>query len=778
MRPFASGALGLLLCSLCVLARAEVSSPPTGTVEGRVVTGNHSPVPGVRVELRQGWTTLALGALSAADGSFRIEQVPAPGAYRLRCSLGERVQDGPEVLLAHAGAVATAEIGLRVAFFEEVTVTDLREEQSRRDTPATVTTLARETVARLNPGHPGELLAQVPGVWVNVTSGEGHAAAIRQPLTTSPVYLYLEDGVPTRSTGFFNHNALYEVNVPMAGGLEVTKGPGSALYGSDAIGGVVNVLTRSSFDAPGLGASVEGGGGGWGRLMLDGARAGSRHGLRGQLNLTHAEGWREATGYDRGSGTLRWDHALGEHTSIKTVATLSRIDQETAGSSVLAEEDYLERPTRNLTPISYRRVTALRLSTELTRVAGPTLLSATPYFRYDTMDLLPNWTLTFDPTYYDTRNSSWGLLLRGRRDLPRWRAQIVTGVDVDLSPGGHVETQIRPATERTADARTIFTAYDEVARVYDYDATFLSVSPYLHAEASPWARLRLSAGLRFDHMAYDYDDTMTSPPSPRHQRPADARRSYGHLSPKLGAALRVTDDVDVFAAYRHAFRAPSSGQLFRQGTARGTIDLRPVQADNLEAGIRLRPSARVSLEASFYRLGKRDDILSFRDPLDGATEAANAGRTRHQGLEVGLTARPMSWLELSAGWSRARHTYVDWVVDARNADFSGQEMETAPRDLGQALVTLRGPRNSHLSAEVVHLGRYWMDAANTQSYAGHTLVHLRGGVEVRRGVRLFARLLNVGDVRYAESATFTMSRGRELAPGAPRTVFAGVRVGR
>ena len=82
-------------------------------------------------------------------------------------------------------------------------------------------------IRELKASHPADLLGQVPGVWVNVTgSGEGHMTAIRQPLTTNPVYLYLEDGVPTRSTGFFNHNALYEINVPQAERIEVLKGPG------------------------------------------------------------------------------------------------------------------------------------------------------------------------------------------------------------------------------------------------------------------------------------------------------------------------------------------------------------------------------------------------------------------------------------------------------------------------------------------------------------------------------------------------------------------------
>lgn len=53
---------------------------------------------------------------------------------------------------------------------------------------------------------------------VSDLSGEGHSMAIRQPITTKPMYLYLEDGIPTRATGFFNHNALYEVNIPQSGG--------------------------------------------------------------------------------------------------------------------------------------------------------------------------------------------------------------------------------------------------------------------------------------------------------------------------------------------------------------------------------------------------------------------------------------------------------------------------------------------------------------------------------------------------------------------------------
>jgi len=138
------------------------------------------------------------------------------------------------------------------AMLDDVVVTGTREAQKKSEVAATVDNVSGTDIRAAKAAHPSQIMGRVPGVWVNVTGGEGHQTAIRQPLTTAPVYAYLEDGIPVRSTGFFNHNALYEVNMPQSGGVEVTKGPGSALYGSDAIGGVVagNSLETCSCGTP------------------------------------------------------------------------------------------------------------------------------------------------------------------------------------------------------------------------------------------------------------------------------------------------------------------------------------------------------------------------------------------------------------------------------------------------------------------------------------------------------------------------------------------------
>lgn len=90
----------------------------------------------------------------------------------------------------------------------------------------------------------GDIINRIPGVFWNDLGNEQHSMSIRQPISTNAVYQYLEDGIPIRPLGVFNHNALNENNMNAASGVEVVKGAASSLYGSNAVGGAVNFLTQ------------------------------------------------------------------------------------------------------------------------------------------------------------------------------------------------------------------------------------------------------------------------------------------------------------------------------------------------------------------------------------------------------------------------------------------------------------------------------------------------------------------------------------------------------
>lgn len=211
---------------------------------------------------------------------------------------------------------------------EVMVVTSSRQQQPLKLLAESVTVLSEENIRKVSPGHPADLLNRVAGVHVNDLGGEGHMTAIRQPISTSGVYLFLEDGLPTRPTGFFNHNGLYEIDIPQSGRVEVTKGPGSSLYGSDAIGGIFNILTKASPLSREAELSLETGSDGWNRgLIAVGAPVTDQSAARWDLNWTQSEGFRENADYDRLSSSLRLDQDWSAATKIKYLASFGKIDQ-------------------------------------------------------------------------------------------------------------------------------------------------------------------------------------------------------------------------------------------------------------------------------------------------------------------------------------------------------------------------------------------------------------------------------------------------------------------
>src|SRR5690242_17460498 len=327
--------LSTLLCAAPAMAQE------TGAVEGTVrATGSGTPLADVTVFV-QGTTR---GSVTDEQGRFRILAVPTGDRVVMAQLIGRA--RGTQTVHIAADSVARVEFALTevAAVIAPTVVSATREVQRRTDQSATIDVLDGAAIREVRAAHPSGIMQRLPGVHATQLSGEGLSMSIRQPITTKPMYLYLEDGVPTRSTGFFNHNALYEVNLPQAGGLEVLKGPGTALYGSDAIGGVVNVLTRAAPVTPTLEATVEGGQYGYARVLATGGFTKGVNGVRADLNVTHADGWRDEGGFKRQSGTIRWDGAFGGFTT-KTVLAGSNIDQAEAGG--LTQTQFDTRPEIN-----------------------------------------------------------------------------------------------------------------------------------------------------------------------------------------------------------------------------------------------------------------------------------------------------------------------------------------------------------------------------------------------------------------------------------------------
>ena len=667
-----------------------------------------------------------------------------------------------------------------VTKIEDVVVTGTREAEPTKEVPQTVGTVKGEVIDDIKPSHPAQVMNRVAGVWIRQTTGEGHVTAIRQPLTTQPLYLFLEDGIPIRSTGFFNHNALYEINMPAADRIEVMKGPGTALYGSDAIGGAINVLTKTPSLTPEIEITPEAGSYGWYRLLATGSNTWDNFGLRLDLNDTHTNGWQDDTAYDRQAATIRSDYTPNATTSVKTVIAYSNIDGhgESAG---LSKADFESRPSYSYTTFNFRKVKAFRLSFDVEKEVseGKGLISVIPYYRTNRMDLHPGWGIfsiggnNYRGSDYTTKFQSIGLLGKYRYDLEPMRTRLVMGFDLDYSPGDYYERRTVVTRDSSTLKYTSYTYDASTTNTYDYDATFKGISPYLHAEVSPVEKLRLTIGARYDDMSYDYNTRLAA----NSNRPSSTIRSFSHLSPKAGLTYAFTEDISAFISYNHGFRVPSSGDLFKgsNGTASTTVNLQPIKIDSYETGVKTGfLDNKLTLDASVYLMQKKDDIVSY-SVTSGLSEKRNAGETEHKGIEVAVGMKPVKEAGLDVSYSYSQQTYINYRVSS-TVSYSGKEIPIAPRQivntrLHYAPSSLNGGR---VELEWIKLDEYWLDDANTEKYAGHDLFNVRASYKTTKSWEFFARAINVTDKLYAESASKSSTGSAQYNPGLPRTFYAGL----
>lgn len=702
-------------------------------------------------------------------------------------SIGRSLFWGTSTLLLASSIAEASGQAIPASQLETMVVTATREEKRKMDIPESVDVFDEESISSVSPSHPSEILNRSAGVHINNMGGEGHMTAIRQPITTRGVYLFLEDGVPVRPTGFFNHNALYEVNIPQSGRLEVTKGPGSALYGSDAIGGIINSISAKPPESAEAMINIEAGSHNWQRALLSAGTTEGRHGVNINLNISDNEGYRDESDYSRASLTGRWDIRVSDDINVKTLFSYTEVEQ--SGASDLEEFDYLNNPKKNRFQgdTAFRDVEALRLSSEFSWLMNSEqLLTLTPYIRHNTMTMAPSWMITYDPSERESSFKSFGLLSKFRSsmgDSVEW----IAGLDIDYTPSEYQEE----ALSHTLDG-DIYTGYRYLgASNYDFDALQTSLSPYVQLEAQLTENLLATFGIRYDYFDIEYDSNLTDSDSTSvfipqlnrpvtHRRPEDQTLSFSELSPKLGLVYQVNEQHTAYFNFRQAFSIPSVGTLFRSGSTQNSDELDPIRSDSFELGFRGQARPWLFYEIALYRMEISDDLVSIIDGFE--RNVYNAGETRHQGIELTLRGNISESLSYSLAFTKTEQTYESFsytcCFPSRNVDVSGNDVGKAPESIGNltlAYVPSALP-NLRVELEWEHMGRYFTDETNTSTYPGHDLFNLRARYTLSENTELYTRLQNLSDERYSNYTSNQVGDADvSYRPGLPRSVYAGVK---
>jgi iron complex outermembrane receptor protein len=360
--------------------------------------------------------------------------------------------------------------------------------------------LSEDEILVVKPRHPNQLFNRVAGAWVSNGSGQEHLTAIRSPVLTGAgacaAFMVVEDDVPTRPSGFCNVNQLFEVNISQANRIDVLRGPGTVIYGSNALHGAINIFTPGPDSLPFGEFAVEAGTDAYYRGSIE--MSGAHSAL--QASYTDSGSFRDAESYQHGLLNLQFDHNI-EQIQGRTSFAYAYLEQQTAGY-ILGKNSYKNEylRTKNLNPDAFRNAYALRLSSRwdwLSKTGSE--FEIIPFIRISRMDFLQHF-LPGTPLENNGQDSA-GLLFT-------WSANenLSTGIDLEWANGELLEYQEQPI-ESGSDflKETRPQGYH-----YDYSAKAISLAGWMQWQGNVSDHVRINAGLRAEHLSYDYSNRMLS----------------------------------------------------------------------------------------------------------------------------------------------------------------------------------------------------------------------------------------------------------------------------
>jgi iron complex outermembrane receptor protein len=646
---------------------------------------------------------------------------------------------------------------------EQITVTATRTSQNILDVAGNISWLDDESLRLIEQQHINQSLVRIPGAWISRGNGQEHLTAIRSPVLTGSggcgAFFIAQDGISLRAPGFCNVNQLFDANTEQAYSLEVLRGPASTMYGSNAVHGVINMLTPNPFDTMQSSVSLSLGPHDYTRGMFSLSTTNEQHGFLLYGNVTKDAGYLQNSGYDQQKVNLIHQYQGGKW-QIKNVLAVSNLNQETAGF-ISGFEIYKDASLKkqNPNPEAFRDSQSMRVYSQISYVENDTTsFTITPYIRSTDMQFLQHY-LPWQPIE-DNSHLSVGVQAQFQKDYDdlSW----LSGFDADYTQGQLTETQ--------ADD---FSPTLPAGIHYDYEVNASVYSPFAQLKWTVTQQLMLSAGVRYEHTKYDYDNRLSAGSACaqgiencRFTRPEDQIVDYDEWSYQVNANYALTNNHRLYAQYSTGYRTPQVTELFRLQAGQTIAELDAEDVNSIELGLRGKTES-IFYDVTLFTMQKDNFIFQDTD-----RQNISNGETSHRGIELALSYH-WQYFYASANGTFAKHQY-DSNLTLSRINIKDNEIDTAPEHMGSAQLGWRADSGSFIELEWVHQGNYYLNPENSAEYSGHNLLNLRTGWALNETLDIGVRVSNLTDEDYAERADFGFGSYRYFV-GESRATYATVR---
>ncbi|EKZ6366139.1 TonB-dependent receptor PqqU [Klebsiella pneumoniae] len=683
----------------------------------------------------------------------------------------------PALLLPLIAAAQAADEQTMVVTAAPTTVSEL-------DTPAAVSVVNGDEMRQAAPRvNLSESLGAVPGLQVQNRQNYAQDLQLsirgfgsRSTYGVRGLRIYV-DGIPATMPD--GQGQTSNIDIGSVDTIEVLRGPFSALYGNSS-GGVINVTSQTGTQQPTVEASsYYGSFGTWHYGMKatgavgDGSHAGDVD-YTVSTNRFTTHGYRDHSGARKNLANARLGVRINDVSKLTLL--LNSVDIKANDAGGLTADEWRDNPRQSPRGDQYNT----RKNTRQTQ-AG---------LRYE-RQLSAQDDLSVMMYAGERETTQFQSIPRAPQLKPSHAGGVIDltrhyqGIDTRLTHRGELLVPVTLTAgldyENMSERRKGYENFVMVNGAPQYGEQgalrrnernlMWNVDPYLQTQWQLTDKLSLDAGVRYSSVWFDSNDYYITPGNGDDSGDA----SYHKWLPAGSLKYALTDAWNVYLSAGRGFETPTINELsYRSDNQSGlNFGLKPSTNDTVEIGSKTRIGNGLFTAALFQT--NTDNEIVVDSSSGGRTSYKNAGKTRRQGMELGLDQQFGESWRLKAAWTWLDATYRTNVCD--DASCNGNRIPGIARNMGYASFGYQPEQGWYAGSDIRYMSDIMANDENTAKAPSWTVVGLTTGYKWSYGrmdMDLFGRIDNLFDREYVGSVIVNESNGRYYEPAPGRNYGIGL----
>ncbi|EIV7922450.1 TPA: TonB-dependent receptor [Klebsiella pneumoniae] len=683
----------------------------------------------------------------------------------------------PALLLPLIAAAQAADEQTMVVTAAPTTVSEL-------DTPAAVSVVNGDEMRQAAPRvNLSESLGAVPGLQVQNRQNYAQDLQLsirgfgsRSTYGVRGLRIYV-DGIPATMPD--GQGQTSNIDIGSVDTIEVLRGPFSALYGNSS-GGVINVTSQTGTQPPTVEASsYYGSFGTWHYGMKatgavgDGSHAGDVD-YTVSTNRFTTHGYRDHSGARKNLANARLGVRINDVSKLTLL--LNSVDIKANDAGGLTADEWRDNPRQSPRGDQYNT----RKNTRQTQ-AG---------LRYE-RQLSAQDDLSVMMYAGERETTQFQSIPRAPQLKPSHAGGVIDltrhyqGIDTRLTHRGELLVPVTLTAgldyENMSERRKGYENFVMVNGAPQYGEQgalrrnernlMWNVDPYLQTQWQLTDKLSLDAGIRYSSVWFDSNDYYITPGNGDDSGDA----SYHKWLPAGSLKYALTDAWNVYLSAGRGFETPTINELsYRSDNQSGlNFGLKPSTNDTVEIGSKTRIGNGLFTAALFQT--NTDNEIVVDSSSGGRTSYKNAGKTRRQGMELGLDQQFGESWRLKAAWTWLDATYRTNVCD--DASCNGNRIPGIARNMGYASFGYQPEQGWYAGSDIRYMSDIMANDENTAKAPSWTVVGLTTGYKWSYGrmdMDLFGRIDNLFDREYVGSVIVNESNGRYYEPAPGRNYGIGL----